>query len=129
MLLAVLAVAGIGLLGLHRMNTDTSSLIDHTVADLVATADLGAAVSGTRDLAMRQLATSDPTIADRIGRELDRAAIPRLRESVRTLRLLTADDEESGAELDQIQAGVDRYQRMRGAVDRRAADGAPPAVA
>ncbi|HST65258.1 MAG TPA: GGDEF domain-containing protein, partial [Mycobacteriales bacterium] len=122
-LVAVLAVAGIGLLGLHRMKADTDSLIDHTVADLVATAGLVSAVSGARDTALQQVAVSDPAVADRLGRQLDLSAIPRLRESVRTLRLLTADDPESGIDLDQIQADVDRYQRLRGTVDRRATDG------
>jgi diguanylate cyclase (GGDEF)-like protein len=128
-LLAVLAVAGIGLRGLNRMQADSESLIDHTVADLVATAELTAAVSGTRDTAMRQLSTSDPAIADRLGGDLDRVAVPRLRESVGTLRLLTADDATSGAELDGIQSDVDRYQRLRGAVDRRGADGSTPTQA
>jgi diguanylate cyclase (GGDEF)-like protein len=125
-LVAVLAVAGIGLLGLHRMKADTDSLIDHTVADLVATAQLRAAVADVHDTALRQVTASDRATADRLGRELDLTMIPRLREAVRTVRLLTADDAESGVALDRIQNEVDRYQRLRGAVDKSVADGSAP---
>jgi diguanylate cyclase (GGDEF)-like protein len=128
-LLAVLLVAGVGLLGLHRMKAETDSLIDHTVADLAATAELAAAISAVRDTALGQLTASDPVVAARLGRDLDRSAIPRLRESIGTLRVLTADDDESGTDLTAIQSEVDGYQRLRGAVDRRAADGSPPGAA
>jgi diguanylate cyclase (GGDEF)-like protein len=127
-LVAVLTVAGMGLLGLQRMKTETDALADHTLAALGAVAELSSAVSAARDAAMRQVATADPVLAEQLGTQLDRLAIPRLREAVRSLRLIVADDPRSGTDLDQIQNDLDRYQRLRGTVDRSITDGSTQAT-
>lgn len=113
LLLAMLAVAGIGAAGLIRTNAQANRLFNDNLVTTQRTADLTAALDDVDGSALQLIPTVQPGPTSQLDAELDQVLIPRVRQEIATVRALSAGDRGALARLDQIEAGFDQYLQIR----------------
>jgi diguanylate cyclase (GGDEF)-like protein len=121
LVLAVLAVAGVGLFGLSRMAQRTNLLYTDGLAASQHSADVTAATDAVHETALYQVAVDDPTLNAQLRDELDQLLLPRAQETIDVLRADYADEPARQGTVDQIEAGLRQYLQLRqtGAYDVR----------
>jgi diguanylate cyclase (GGDEF)-like protein len=115
LLLAVLAVAGVGGVGLTRMDAQTNQLFDDDLALALRLADLKAGLDDVEKSVLQLVPMVESGPTSRLEAELDQVLIPRVRQEIAAVRTLSAEYARPALpRLDQIEARFNEFLRLRG---------------
>lgn len=112
LLLGVLAVAWVAALALARSEAQADMLFDDHLQSTERASDLSIALHDVELTAvLRTTATADERV--RRDTELDAVQVPAVTAALRTVKALSADDEDELGQLDSIQTGLQQYAALR----------------
>jgi len=113
LVLAVLAIAAVGVAGLGRMDARSDALYGHSLAVSQHSADVASAASAIHETSLYQVAVHDLRLNTELEAELDQVLIPQLQLTIKALRRDYADQPALAAAVDRITAGLDKYLKLR----------------
>jgi diguanylate cyclase (GGDEF)-like protein len=113
LVLAVLAVAAVGVAGLGRMDTRTDLLFGHSLAVSQHSADVASAAAAIHETSLYQVAVQDLRVNTELDAELNQVMIPRAVEAITVLRRDYADQPVQLATVDRITVGLDEFVALR----------------
>jgi diguanylate cyclase (GGDEF)-like protein len=118
---SVIAVAGVGIAGTARMNLEVARLYDDNLVTVQHIADLQTALHDLNDSATELNLGVDAERASQLDVALDQVLIPRVRQSIVSLRELALrglDRQASqfGEDLDEMEVHLDEYLELRPAI-------------
>ena len=113
LLMAMLAVAGVGAVGLVQTHAQVRSLYSENLTTVEATAELAATLDDIKANALEQIPVTDPATTTKLDAQLDRVLLPAARQGIAAVRALVRRDPAARLSLDGVVRGLAEFTTLR----------------